>query len=218
MRKDGWTEEEVERLRQAYSVWPRDFSLLPGRTRKACITQANARGLGKDAAPSTTKTICARCGKLLDGKNRTYCNRCAADVSKEWREKHPVRQKELSSKSRAKHRGQRLADNHAWYLENQDRVRELRHRWKATPQGKLYARLDRHARRGQPIETEHALILLADPCAYCGEPATAIDHITPITKGGTSEWENLAPACGSCNSSKGNRLLLTFLLVRKKVS
>lgn len=217
MRKDGWTEEEVERLRQAYSVWPRDFSLLPGRTRKAIVTQANARGFGKDAPKRAPSGRCGRCGGPLDGATRAYCKACNRLVTDEWRAQHSKRAREINQESRSKHREQRNQEAAEWYLKNKTRSQANGRRWKHTEQGRLYARLERHARRGQPINMEHARILLADPCAYCGEPATAIDHITPITKGGTSEWENLAPACGSCNSSKGNRLLLTFLLVRRKV-
>lgn len=42
-------------------------------------------------------------------------------------------------------------------------------------------------------------------CVYCGEPATQVDHIVPVSKGGTDDVSNLVPACRSCNSSKGNR-------------
>ena len=44
-------------------------------------------------------------------------------------------------------------------------------------------------------------------CLCCGNPETAykelsIDHIIPVTKGGTSDWDNLQPLCFSCNSRK----------------
>jgi 5-methylcytosine-specific restriction endonuclease McrA len=40
-------------------------------------------------------------------------------------------------------------------------------------------------------------------CAYgCGTPATSLDHIWPVAKGGKSMPGNLVPACGSCNSRK----------------
>jgi len=220
MRKDGWTEEEVERLRQAYSVWPRDFSLLPGRTRAAIMSQANLRGLGATAPPRPVgrSAKCPRCGNPVENPKAAYCRACNRIVTDAWRAKHPEKWKGIAKASRERHRDQRLEDCRNWYEQNKDRQRELGRRWKRTEQGRLYGRLDRHARRGQPINIEHARILLADPCTYCGEPSTAIDHIVPITKGGDSEWENLAGVCGSCNSSKRNRLLLTFLLVRKKVS
>lgn len=44
-------------------------------------------------------------------------------------------------------------------------------------------------------------------CQYCGsEDATTVDHIIPISKGGTDDPDNLVAACTRCNYSKGNRM------------
>ena len=43
-------------------------------------------------------------------------------------------------------------------------------------------------------------------CLYCGSPHDlTIDHIIPRSKGGGESWDNLATACQSCNTKKGNR-------------
>jgi hypothetical protein len=45
--------------------------------------------------------------------------------------------------------------------------------------------------------------LLAQPCAYCGtEVSVEVDHIVPVSRGGLSEPDNLAPACYRCNQEK----------------
>lgn len=49
------------------------------------------------------------------------------------------------------------------------------------------------------------------PCIYCGHPADHVDHIYPRSRGGTDDPSNLAPACKSCNSAKGNRPVERFL-------
>ncbi|MCP3686180.1 MAG: HNH endonuclease [bacterium] len=64
-------------------------------------------------------------------------------------------------------------------------------------------------------EIKHALsILKNDPenleCAYCGDTATEWDHLRALVKehrptGYISEIQNLVPACGKCNQSKGNK-------------
>lgn len=46
-------------------------------------------------------------------------------------------------------------------------------------------------------------------CAYCGDNATEWDHLRPLVKEGKptgypSSIRNLVPACGKCNSRKGN--------------
>ena len=42
-------------------------------------------------------------------------------------------------------------------------------------------------------------------CAYCGGPATTVDHITPRSRGGRNTWLNTVAACGGCNQRKGDR-------------
>jgi len=43
-------------------------------------------------------------------------------------------------------------------------------------------------------------------CLACGSRDNiAIDHVVPITQGGSNLIDNLQPLCRSCNSSKGNR-------------
>lgn len=48
-------------------------------------------------------------------------------------------------------------------------------------------------------------------CQYCGrsgdEADLVIEHIIPISKGGTDDIRNLCTACSECNSEKYNRML-----------
>ncbi|TQI72931.1 HNH endonuclease [Bosea sp. AK1] len=46
-------------------------------------------------------------------------------------------------------------------------------------------------------------------CAYCKtvDGQFEIDHIVPVTRGGSNDPDNLCVACKPCNSSKGDRLL-----------
>lgn len=50
-------------------------------------------------------------------------------------------------------------------------------------------------------------------CAYCGSTVGpfSIDHVTPVSRGGTHDFENLVVACRSCNSAKGNRPVHEFV-------
>ena len=47
------------------------------------------------------------------------------------------------------------------------------------------------------------------PCWICGRPILegefSVDDLTPRSRGGTDEIENLRPAHGRCNSRRGNR-------------
>jgi hypothetical protein len=45
-----------------------------------------------------------------------------------------------------------------------------------------------------------------------------VDHIIPVSMGGTDEIENLVPCCRVCNSKKGNRNFLTVEMRSEPVS
>ena len=51
-------------------------------------------------------------------------------------------------------------------------------------------------------------------CAICGKylkfSKMTIDHITPLSRGGTNEISNLQAACSTCNKSKGDMTLDEF--------
>lgn len=47
-------------------------------------------------------------------------------------------------------------------------------------------------------------------CWACPERPTTIDHLIPLSRGGTNYEGNLAPACKSCNSSKGSLLIVEW--------
>jgi len=42
------------------------------------------------------------------------------------------------------------------------------------------------------------------PCVVCGKPSDTVDHIVPLSKGGSNELNNLQPMCRSCNSKKSD--------------
>lgn len=44
-------------------------------------------------------------------------------------------------------------------------------------------------------------------CVYCEKKeADTFDHLIPLSRGGHTLYDNLVPACRSCNSRKGDRL------------
>lgn len=41
-------------------------------------------------------------------------------------------------------------------------------------------------------------------CAYCGGRANTVDHLQPVSRGGSDQPSNLVAACGRCNRQKGD--------------
>ena len=67
----------------------------------------------------------------------------------------------------------------------------------AIPHTRMYDRMP-WTRRGV-LERDH------HRCTYCGKSGSTIDHIQPVSRGGSSTWLNTIAACVSCNGVKGNR-------------
>ena len=65
----------------------------------------------------------------------------------------------------------------------------------------------RHARR---LFRQDILSDWGHRCAYCGRPATTLDHVHPKSRGGLTVPENLVACCIHCNGSKGSQNVWTW--------
>lgn len=113
-----------------------------------------------------------------------------------------------------------------WRRRNPDRVRATNRRWAKNqePEKRRHWNIYNRQRRAaltQPMTVEERAeseafqkVIANDPCVYCGGQAVTVDHIRPINSAGVDLWENLAPACWSCNSQKNDKELLVYLLWR----
>ena len=59
-------------------------------------------------------------------------------------------------------------------------------------------------------EWKETVIFFGGECAYCGRTMhkgerLTRDHLLPVSDGGETTQDNIVPACGRCNSSKGAR-------------
>ena len=65
------------------------------------------------------------------------------------------------------------------------------------------------AARGYDAEWRaiRARYLSAHPwCAVCGEPATVVDHVISLARGGTHDEANLQALCSVCHNQKTNSM------------
>ena len=47
-------------------------------------------------------------------------------------------------------------------------------------------------------------------CIYCGKPSESLDHLHPMSRGGTSSTKNCVPCCLSCNGKKSDLEVLSW--------
>ena len=164
------------------------------------------------------------------------CERCR-DAMRVWdaTRRRPTRKQEMRANHRrwyATNCEKRRAQIDQYRAENRDALvvaaaryreenREAIRAYFRSPEGraaKNRAEARRRAsKRGSSIGDlaelrEYRDLIARDPCSYCGRPTEHIDHIVPLARGGAESWDNLTPACASCNGRKHTRSLLDFLL------
>jgi 5-methylcytosine-specific restriction endonuclease McrA len=113
--------------------------------------------------------------------------------------------------------------NMNWREEHPERIRELQresaNRRNRTPEGRLRVVARNATRWAIGIVSKDTIVELQEEyagiCPYCNKPITdggSLDHIVPISKGGTNDRDNLVWCCRRCNFSKNNTSLLRWML------
>lgn len=115
-----------------------------------------------------------------------------------------------------------------WKRDYNKRNRDLinakaRARKSGDPSSHRSCQANRRARKigatGRHPTTKETISMLAAQsglCAYCNFVGTlTLDHVIPLSSGGSHDIDNLIGCCKSCNSSKGKKSLLVWLAGRR---
>lgn len=172
---------------------------------------------------------------IIHNRSRYVGHRCRCEICVEANRQYSKAQSKGHEDTRREYRKRYYAENkqaqalrcQKWYQANRERALESDRRYRKTEQGKLRrARQDmkrrqlKHASKGHCTTTQlRARWDYYGGCCYlCGKQATAIDHVTPLTRGGSSWPANLRPACKPCNSAKHNKTLPEYIQFRQKTA
>lgn len=159
---------------------------------------------------------CKPCANM--GSRKYQANHKAEAVKRvrQWRKDNPGRRREADRIWREQNRDKERARNRKRYTQHPDKVKEANKQWADRNPIKILAKLHRRrARKHGAIgtHTEMDIIILRinqhGKCAYCSQPLKKyhVDHVIPLSRGGSDDFDNLALACPHCNQSKGNKLL-----------
>jgi 5-methylcytosine-specific restriction endonuclease McrA len=144
-------------------------------------------------------------------------------IHKAWVASHPEQAKAIDARFRAAHPEKRAADRAKWYAQNADAVITRNMQWTAEhPESKRAAEERRRARKAKSpmndlttVQWQERLHEYNNHCAYCLAPLgdePTMDHMTPLSRGGDHTLSNVVPACGTCNSKKGTKTLLEYVI------
>lgn len=141
-----------------------------------------------------------------------------------------LRRRENQKRYRESHKEAEYKRKRLWREKNKDRIDELRKAWRKNNPDKLSAqiRTASRIRRARLKNTLHSpytepevLDLYGVDCHICGlkidlkaprlsgqegwEQGLHIDHLVPISQGGSDTLDNIRPSHGLCNVKKGSK-------------
>ncbi len=168
------------------------------------------------------------CGK---GSVRVSCDACRTNTAKteRWRAKNYEKVREYKAEWARRNGDKQRAWAKRYYRENtkkvqlrsavyrdknKERIAAWMRDYRAKRPGPVVAsELRRRARwanapgRASAGQIAARFAFFGDRCAYCRGPAESIDHVIPLSKGGTHWPANIRPACLKCNASKRDKTL-----------
>jgi len=174
-----------------------------------------------------------KCSKLPDGLN-IYCLECARERSRAWRAAN--RERYLEQSRKLYH--QDIESNRAYKREEARRNREQRKQYANKRRAENYEKVisierasrERNKEKNRPAKNARQQVrnrivqgktfnisdkdlrkLYNQPCSFCGTKENlSVDHIIPLSRGGSHSIGNMMTLCRSCNSSKGNKTVVEW--------
>lgn len=167
-------------------------------------------------------------------KNRAtvleYQKRYAADhptkikaSGKAYREKNKKFLDERGAEYRKNHRDAAVARSKKWIRDHPERARDTRAAWRKSNPGAMRKYQERYmATKATCLDEPFSLTDVTDylkrqnnRCYWCCVALGKnyhVDHIIPLSKGGSNGASNVRPACGPCNLTKHNKNPMDFAL------
>lgn len=163
----------------------------------------------------TDTKVCSKCKQEFpltnefwhrDSKTKdgffAYCKECNLNRNRQWKKDNPQKQYETNKKWRQSHSDKDKEYGLAWARRNRDSVNAKKHRYRARK---------KNADGSYTLEQIQALYEAQNHrCYHCDIDlevvGKSLDHLIPLSRGGSNNIDNLGWLCPGCNSSKRDKM------------
>lgn len=175
---------------------------------------------GKTRSPAQRARDAARNKRpeVAEANRRRSADWYSTEHGKQWMREH-------GAKKYAANRDDILRENRKKYREDEkvrERIASDVKRRRATPKGRVAHQISNWRRKLRmrnveaPLtkqEWREILEYFDHRCAYCLEKLErpTVEHVIPLSRGGTHTANNVVPACQPCNSRKNDRPIFVML-------
>lgn len=149
-------------------------------------------------AKSGRASACKECQLAHRKKTAGQIN----EYQRKWREKNAEKLRAHQKKYYETHKEDYLRRDREWRKNNPDKFRVLDANKKARRRGNLTTGYVPDGAL-EALMGAYGAVCMAPGCLSTGP--LELDHVVPLTKGGSHDLRNLQLLCRTCNASKGNR-------------
>lgn len=179
----------------------------------------------RPSAENGHRAECKECSAALSRKYHQSHRKEQAEAGRKYRQSHKREEVKRHSEYRLSHKIEITEKDRKYYQSHKIEESERSRKYGLTEKGKLSRKRRNHNRRTLMRNIQATLtveqwskilIIQKNKCNICGKrfsitlPST-IDHIIPLSKGGTLVFENVQALCRSCNCSKGAKSNTQFI-------
>jgi len=144
----------------------------------------------------------------------------------DWKRKNPEKMKASAARWNEKNPGRKERTNRLWVEHNRERVNATMRASRKRRAAHVRAKNEEYRARlnGAPgffteKDVQDCLAMQGGRCFYCLTPLDEkfhIEHMTPLSRGGTNYPDNIVCACRLCNIRKRDRNAGEFILGLRK--
>jgi len=138
-----------------------------------------------------------------------------------WRQDNKEYIKRENKRYRKEHKEYYIRINKQYCLDNKERKAEYNKKYNQTPIGKAMLKVRKHKRRAllkgltketiQRVYEDNLKKYGTLTCILCNKPIAfgkdSLEHLTPVSRGGSNDYENLGVAHLNCNHKKHTKTL-----------